>query len=296
MQIHEITKSQVKEGFVGDLKTIGSNLFSKNALYNIGRGGIQGLTGTYLPRDDQSATLEKDTRDRARQLAQQWEKKIKSQKRSQPAPAKTAATDPNWRQDALKSAGAAFGQAPAPRPAPGQMPASVAASAQGQRMMQAYGTPKAGIQGVKEAPEEYTTPSGVIIPGGTTTDPGASGMVDFEQWADQQLTTQVSGTKQPIDLDAVKKDPKVKVELDKVLPQIKKDPTNIAAVEMYFLIAMQGMQRMAAQARQEAGINSKAPSTNPLSRIINDQQLNAIKNLVQNPQMSAVIKQALGIK
>jgi hypothetical protein len=121
-------------------------------------------------------------------------------------------------------------------------------------------------------------------------------MVDFELWADQQLTTQVSGTKQPIDLDAVKKDPKVKVELDKVLPQIKKDPTNIAAVEMYFLIAMQGMQRMAAQARQEAGINSKAPSTNPLSRIINDQQLNAIKNLVQNPQMSAVIKQALGIK
>jgi hypothetical protein len=151
---------------------------------------------------------------------------------------------------------------------------------------------------IKEAPGEYTTPGGIIVPGSTTTDTKSSGTVDFEQWADQKLTTQVSGTKQPIDLDAVKKDPAVKTELDKVLPQIKKDPANIAAVEQYFLTAMQGMQRMAAQARQSAGIdpNATVAGTNPLSKIINDQQLGAIKNLAQNPQTAAVIKQTLGIK
>jgi hypothetical protein len=287
MQIHEITKKRLREGL----------------LSNVGRGFVQGLTGVDFPRaqatDTNANASEKVTRDRARQFAQQWAKQIKTQKKSAPAAqTKPSATDPNWRQDALKSAGAAFGQAPAQRPAPGQMPASVASSAQGQRMMQAYGTPKGGIQGIKEAPQEYTTPGGIVVPGGTTTDPGSSGMVDFEKWADQQLTTQVSGTKQPIDLDAVKRDPAVKAELDKVAPQIKKDPTNLAAVEMYFLTAMKGMQRMAAQARQNAGVDpsATAPSTNPLNKIINDQQLTAIKNLAQNPQTTAAIKQALGIK
>jgi hypothetical protein len=280
-----------------DLGQIGSTVASKSALSNIGKGFLQGVTGVDFPKEPpkDSEALEKATRDRARQLAQQWEKQIRTQKKPAP-PAKSAATNPNWRQDALKSAGATFGQAPAQRPAPGQMPASVAASSQGQRMMQAYGMPKGGIQGIKEAPQEYTTPSGVIVPGGTATDPKSLGMVDFEQWADQQLTTQVSGTKQPIDLDAVKRDPAVKAELDKVLPQIKKDPTNLAAVEMYFLTAMQGMQRLAAQARQNAGVGSKAPSTNPLGKIINDQQLTAIKNLAQNPQTASALKQALGIK
>jgi hypothetical protein len=280
-----------------DLGKIGSAVASKSALSNIGKGFVQGFTGVNFPQQTPQNPLDKATRDQARQLAQQWEKQVRNQKKPAPS-AKSVATDPNWRQDALKSTGAAFGQSPAQRPAPGQMPASVASSAQGQRMMQAYGQPRGGIQGIKEAPQEYTTPGGIVVPGGTTTDPGSSGMVDFEKWADQQLTTQVSGTQQPIDLDAVKKDPEVKADLDKVIPQIKKDPTNIAAVEMYFLTAMRGMQRMAAQARQNAGIdpNVVKATTNPLSKIINDQQLTAIKNLVQNPQTTAAIKQVLGIK
>jgi hypothetical protein len=182
-------------------------------------------------------------------LAQQWKKHIKSQPKPKPAQANTSATSSNWRQDALKSAGAAFGQAPAARSAPGQMPASVASSAQGQRMMQAYGKPRGGIQGIKEAPAEYTTPGGVIVPGVPT--------VDFERWADQQLTTQISGTQQKIDLDTVKKDPAVKAELDKVLPQIKRDPTNLAAVEMYFFTAMKAMQQMANAVKQKQILDIK---------------------------------------
>lgn len=281
MQIHEITKKTLREG----------------ALSNIASGFVQGLTGVNFPRisptSQTHATLDKATRARARQLAQQWQKQLKTQKQTPPTPqTKAPATDPNWRQDALKSVGSALDQTPAQRPAPGQMPASVAASAQGQRMMQAYGQPRGGIQKIKEAPQEYTTPGGVIVPGATPSVP----MIDFEKWADQQLTTQVSGTRQPIDLDAVKKDPEVKAELDKVIPQIKKDPTNIAAVEMYFLTAMKGMQRMAAQARQNAGVDSTSTGTNPLGKIIDNQQLAAIKNLAQNPQTSAAVKQALGIK
>lgn len=148
---------------------------------------------------------------------------------------------------------------------------------------------------LQEATDEYTTSGGIVVPGGTKTDLKSAGTVDFESWADQQLTTQVSGTKQPIDLDAVKKDPAVKAELDKVLPQIKKDPTNLAAVEMYFLTAMKGMQRMAAQARQNAGLGSKASDADPLSKIVNAQQLQALKNLAQNPQMATALKKTLGL-
>jgi len=315
MQIHEITKRRLREGFVSDLKSVGSALKPSRSM---GAGFVQGLTGADFPRQTSQdpATVGKETRKLAKQLAQKWEQQIKTQKKPAPAaqakpsattqaqPVAPAARSPAEIAD-MKAKG--FDPATGQKITPGTTPS--AASTQpimlgGKRLdpknpndakvlaaMQAQGK-------LQEAPQEYTTPGGVIVPGGTTTDPKSLGTIDFEQWADQQLTTQVSGTGQSIDLDAVKKDPVVKAELDKVIPQIKKDPANIAAVEMYFLKAMEGMQRMAAQARQNAGIEpaSTAPSTNPLSKIINDQQLTAIKNLVQNPQTTAAIKQALGIK
>ena len=301
MQIHEITKRPLREGALG----------------NIASGFVQGLTGIDFPRQTTQSTLDKDTRDQARKFAQQWEKQINAQAKSKPAPAQNKAsqtgaqtytppTDPAEIAD-MKAKG--FDPATGQRITSGTPPATSARGKQpimlgGKRLdpknpndakvlaaMQAQGK-------LQEAPQEYTTPSGVIVPGGTTTDPKSLGIVDFEQWADRQLTTQVSGTGQHIDLDAVKKNPAVKAELDKVLPQIKKDPTNTAAVEEYFLTAMKGMQLMAAQARQGAGIdpNVAKATTNPLSKIINDQQLTALKNLIQNPQMAATIKQALGIK
>lgn len=250
MQIHEITQASLREGVMSNIKRYAPAVAS---------GFLQGLTGVNFPSPggENPAAIERETRKRARQLAQQWTQKVKTQKKPQPARDKSSATDPNWRQAALKSAGAAFGQAPATRPAPGQMPASVASSAQGQRMLQAYGQPRRGIQSIKEAPAEYTTASGIIVPGGTRTDPASLGEVDFEKWADQQLTTQITGTGQKIDLDAVKKDPAVKAELDKVLPQIKRDPTATAAVEMYFLIAMKVMQKLANAVKQKNTLGIK---------------------------------------
>lgn len=250
MQIHEITQASLREGVMS--KVMG-------AIPSVASGFVQGFTGVNFPSpsDENPAAIERETRKRARQLAQRWTQKIKTQTKPQPARDKSSDTDPNWRQAALKSAGAAFGQAPADRPSPGQMPASVASSAQGQRMLQAYGQPRRGIQSIKEAPAEYTTASGIIIPPGTRTDPASLGEVDFEQWADQQLTTQITGTGQKIDLDAVKKDPAVKAELDKVLPQIKRDPTATAAVEMYFLIAMKAMQKLATAVKQKNTLGIK---------------------------------------
>ena len=300
MQIHEITIRRLREGALG----------------NIASGFVQGLTGVDFPRQATQSTLDKDTREQARKFAQQWEKQIKTQKKSSPATptqSKTSTTTQSQPNASVPRSPAEIADMKAKGfdPATGQRitPATTPAGTQpimlgGKRLdpknpndakvlaaMQAQGK-------LQEAPEEYTTPGGVIVPGGTATDPKSLGVIDFEQWADRLLTTQVSGTGQHIDLDAVKKIPAVKAELDKVLPQIKKDPGNIAAVEMYFLTAMKGMQAMAAQARQSAGVdpNVVKATTNPLSKIINAQQLTALKNLVQNPQMAATIKQALGIK
>jgi hypothetical protein len=61
MQIHEITKKSLREGVWGDLKgnlkAIGSAVGSKSARTNIGRGFVQGLTGTRVPPTIDAAAL-----------------------------------------------------------------------------------------------------------------------------------------------------------------------------------------------------------------------------------------------
>jgi hypothetical protein len=56
-------------------------------------------------------------------------------------------------------AGARMGKVPSGKnPAPGQMSASVASSAQGKKMQQAYGKPKGGIQGMESDLDEAAGP------------------------------------------------------------------------------------------------------------------------------------------
>jgi hypothetical protein len=126
---------------------------------------------TYKPAGNQSAS-DPNWRQDALKAAGAKFPQSESKRRSK---SKTSNKNPNWRQDALKSVGAAFDPPPAPRPAPGQMPASVAASKQGKLMLQAYGKPRGGIQDIDEAPLKYTTPGGIEVPAGTKTDqaPGA---------------------------------------------------------------------------------------------------------------------------
>jgi hypothetical protein len=262
MQIHEITKKSLREG----------------ALRNIGSGFIQGLTGVDFSRQRQTddTALQRATQKRARQLAQQWEKQIKTQTKSAPAaqakpgattPARppTSPASPTAQKSALPSI--TLGNQLLTKGPDGKWRGETGAvimdpiqAARIDKAYQAREYQKKQFQQtaiIKEAPKEYTTPGGIVVPGGTRTDPGSLGTVDFEQWADQQLTTQITGTGQKIDLDTVKKDPAVKAELDKILPQIKQDPTSTAAVEQYFLIAMNGMQQLANAVKQKNTLESK---------------------------------------
>ena len=246
MRIREITKHSIREGALG----------------NIGRGFVQGVTGVDFPRQSQSddsdsddSALQRATQKRAKQLAQQWAQHIKTQQTPQPAtapvnePAATAEpVQPTMTRDQISQWISRNSQDPA------ALKAALDA-------INAQAEPGATNSNLKEAipkVKPITRPVGGLAARSAQRNAPATTApptVDFERWADQQLTTQISGTGQKIDLDAVKKDPATKAELDKVLPQIKKDPNNLAAVEQYFLYAMKGMQRMADAVKQKLAGN-----------------------------------------
>jgi hypothetical protein len=340
MQIHEITLRPIEEGI---LRTIGQDIkgavtepFQKlKTIANTPGAWTSGTTAAAAldqrdraqadqtiaqQQQQRSAQVLQQTQQRAKQLAQQWLQVVKSQatdpnwrqdalksagvkfpqsESKQRSKSKTSNKNSSWRQDALKSVGAAFDPPPAPRPAAGQMPASVAASRQGKLMLQAYGKPKGGIQDIDEAPQEYTTPSGLVVPGSTKTDQQADKTIGdkFLDWSDQQLVSVIPGTRQEINMDMVRKDPgllqSVKAAQDKVL----KDPSNIQAVEDYFETAMQAMQQLSARFKQSVKpARGSEQAAGLLGRILDQRQLDKIKGLLQNPQLAAQVKIELGIQ
>jgi len=352
MQIHEITKRPLREALLGNLaRGVASGLtgfdipqsqgsIDKNAAAAAEKLRAQGYgQPAKLPTvQDAVANVQKNPAQQQyiKGLVAQWKQaapdvsatrpKVQTPTGSQP---KTAATDPNWRQDALKSAGAAFGQAPAQRPAPGQMPASVAASAQGQKMMQAYGKPRGGVQDIEEAPEEYTTPSGVIVPGGTKTDraPGAAPAATpvagneykdtFLKWARENLQTRVPGTGVTITLDKLLTTD-IKDELDRALDQVivtqGDQQKNAVAVNNFLTIAVAGVARESQKIKQEYGRGSPAGPVptgqagkgimtqqelrNKLASEVelNNKQLDALNKLGQDPVARQALLKSWGVQ
>ena len=351
MQIHEITLRPLDEGI---LRTIGQDIkgavtepFQKlKTIANTPGAWTSGTTAAAAldqrerahadqtiaqQQQQRSAQVLQQTQQRAKQLAQQWDQIIKTQQKPQPAQADSAATDPNWRQDALKSAGVKFPQSeskqrskskignknpnwrqdalksvgatfdppPAPRPTPGQMPASVAASRQGKLMLQAYGKPRGGIQDIDEAPQEYTTPGGIVVPGGVKTDQQADKTIDnkFLDWSDQQLASVIPGTRQEINMDMVRKDTELSQSVKAAQDKVSKDPNNIQAVEDYFETAMQAMQQLSARIKQSARpARGGAQAGGLLGRVLDQRQLDKLKGLLQNPQLAPQVKTELGIQ
>jgi hypothetical protein len=204
----------------------------------------------------------------------------------------------------------------AARANPGQMPASVAKSAQGHKMQQAYGTPRGGIQGMQsdleEAPQEYTTPSGIVVPGGsktdkstatsqpvasrpaasqTTTDPIAS---TFVAWSDGQLASRDPITGQPITMDDVRaKFPDLNDRLTKFLGQIVKTqgtPQQAAAVEEYAKLAVSGIQAIAQSSR------NRAPQQRTTDLGVSPQQLASLRALGQTPAGKDLLIKQLGLR
>jgi hypothetical protein len=229
MQIHEITKAALQEGIFDAFKTpekIAAQAAEK--LKAQGYGQRKPLPAV----QDSVAAVQKNPAQQQyiKGLVAQWaqvapkasdpnwrQDALKSagvnfpqSESKQRSKSKTSGKNSNWRQDALKSVGAAFDPPPAPRPAPGQMPALVAASKQGKLMLQAYGKPRGGIQDIDEAPQEYTTPGGIEVPVGTKTDQAPRVPVAdneykdaFVKWAGEKLRTVDSVTRQTITLDQV---------------------------------------------------------------------------------------------
>ena len=198
---------------------------------------------------------------------------------------------------------------------PGQMPASVAKSAQGQKMQQAYGTPRGGIQGMQsdleEAPQEYTTPGGIVVPGGTKTDkstatpqpaasrPAASQTATdpiastFVAWSDGQLASRDPITGQTITMDDVRaKFPDLNDRLTKFLGQIVKTQgtaQQIAAVEEYAKLAVSGIQALAQTSR------NRAPQQRTTDLGVSPQQLAGLRSLGQTPAGKEMIIKQLGL-
>jgi hypothetical protein len=187
----------------------------------------------------------------------------------------------------MKASGINPAAAPTPRAAPGQMPADVAASAQGQKMQQAYGPPRGGIQGMQsDNLKEQTGPATVID--------------QFRKWSDGQLTGRITGTRDQVSMNDVRQDPAENAKLDAILGRIAQKPDDAAAVEEYLTTAMQAMQRISAQKRASLGISRGATAATGeeiLMRYIPPAQLEELKQLVKNNlRVQQQIKIELGMR
>lgn len=147
---------------------------------------------------------------------------------------------------------------PGVRPKYGQMPADVASSEQGQRMIQAYGQPKGGIQKkMNEAPQEYTTPGGIVVPSGTRSDqtPGAPAKTattqtngykqSFLKWSDSQLQSRDSRYNTITMADVRQNVPGIQTALDKKLEDVVKargTAQSAEAIKAYLEVAIAGVQ------------------------------------------------------
>jgi hypothetical protein len=299
MQIHEVTLARVDEGLLDLAKKAGSGLAQA------GKGAAKAIAGTTVARDiagtvggafdkakavlttpgaittargygaaiDQAerAQADKYMQQYQQQLAQQTQQHSKKLRQGWVNHMKTSGIDP---------------ATPTTRAEPGQMPADVAASAQGQKMQQAYGPPRGGIQGMPSDDLKEQTAANTVRD-------------EFVRWADSQLTGQITGTRNQVSMDDVRQDPTEKAKLDAILGRIAQQPDDAAAVEQYFTTAMQAMQRISAEKRASLGISRGATAATGdeiLPRYIPPAQLEELKQLAKNPQVAAKIKSELGIR
>jgi hypothetical protein len=178
---------------------------------------------------------------------------------------------------------------------------------------------------VREAPAEYTTPSGIVVPGGAKTDqtsvtPSNVYRDAFVKWAGEKLRTVDPTTRQPITLDQVNKTD-IKDELDRALTQVVAtagDPAkNTAAVNNYLTIAVAGVARVSQKLRQDSvyGVTDK-PDTpastgqtgqsivtqqeirNKLAQEVglNNSQIAQLKKLGQDPAARAALLKSFGVQ
>jgi hypothetical protein len=350
MQIHEITKRPLKEGLLGDL----------------GRGLASGMTGFDIPRSQTSidrdaaasaaklqaqgagepravptvqdavASVQKNTAQQQyiKGLVAQWQQKSKELKPSTPQiqPQSTVATAAATPTPSTPStSGTAMVRPTYGKPG---APTVSFAGQRGQRPLDPKNPSDAKIlaqlqsQGkLNEAPQEYTTPGGIVVPGGTKTDrttartPAPSAPVSgqyqdtFEKWAAEKLQTNIPrvGT---VTLDDIKKTD-IKDELDRALAQVVATAgnaqKNAVAVNNYLTIAVAGVARKSQQLRQDnnkgggggAGgsmLGGAITTQQELNDKLKDEvkinagQIEALKKILQNPADRQALFKAVGVR
>lgn len=320
MQIHEVTQPGILRTIGQDLKGAVTAPFQKAAAvldtpdamtnpraYSDAMNKYRaGQVSQLEPQVQQqlSAQVAQKTQQRAKELAQSWTDLVKSKN---PASRLKSAPTP------LKPTGQ-YATKPAPGTTVNMDPGAVAIKEQA-----TPGTPTAAelaayqakLAAASQPPSTgFAAVSGPTLPGGkvrpqVTANPKTiltgTRAKEFKSWASQQLASQIPGTKQTITLDqVVKKYPEIRQQLNTVLTNIIRGNNDPKAVEQYFTIAMQGMQRLSAELKQSGAASSTSRSTNPmatgvLNRYVDSVTSQRLKDLARNPTYAEILKKELGI-
>jgi len=275
MQIHEVTQLTTE----GILKTIGQDIKGAVGGAIDKAGAVLSTPGALTTARGYGAAIDQAERAQADKYMQQYQQQLAQQTQQH-----AKKLSQGW-VNHMKSSGINPAATTA-RAEPGQMPADVAASAQGQKMQQAWGPPRGGIQGMQsDNLKEQTGPDTVID--------------QFRKWSDGQLTGRITGTRDQVSMNDVRQDPTENAKLDAILGRIAQKPDDAAAVEEYFTTAMQAMQRISAEKRASLGISRDATAATGeeiLPQYIPPTQLEELKQLAKNAQVAAKIKSELGIR
>lgn len=340
MQIHEITKVQLQEGMFDAFKTpekIAAQAAEK--LQAQGYGQRKSLPSV----QDSVAAVQKNPAQQQyiKGLVAQWQQSApkapvsKTTATTTPVPSttKTAATPQRSTQPSITIGGKLLTKG-GDGLWHGETGAAVTDPAQAAKIDKAYQDQeyrKKQFQQtaiVREAPAEYTTPSGIVVPGGAKTDQTPATATTeyrdaFVKWAGEKLRTVDPATRQTITLDQVNKTD-IKDELDRAQDQVvatASDPAkNTVAINNYLTIAVAGVARVSQQLRQDSvyGSSDNANKTNmststgqvgqaivtqqeirnKLSKDVklSNTQIDDLKKLAQNPADRAALLKSFGVQ
>ena len=336
MQIHEITKFSLNEGLLDAFKT--PDKIAAQAAQKLQAQGY-GQRKPLPAIQDSVAVVQKNPAQQQyiKGLVAQWQQSAPKvpgpgTTPTTPAKTKTAATPQRSAQPSITIGGKLLTKG-GDGLWHGETGAAVTDPAQAAKIDKAYQDQeyrKKQFQQtaiVREAPAEYTTPSGIVVPGGAKTDQTPATATTeyrdaFEKWAAEKLRTNLPqiGT---ITLDDVKATD-IKDELARALVQVVAtagDPVkNTVAVNNYLTIAVAGVARVSQKLRQDSvyGSSDNANKTNMSAStgrtgqaIVTQQeirdkltrevglsaaQIEELKKLTQDPAARAALLKSFGVQ
>jgi hypothetical protein len=158
----------------------------------------------------------------------------------------------------------------------------------------------ADLPGAKPAPGGAVPASATARPPMKATPPLQSRYAqNFKTWVTSKVADKSSG----LGLADVEKMPNMSRILNQALAKVvttQQNPNdNIAAVEQYLLIVGQSMQKLSAKNKATQQNNPRrqsASSVTPLSSIVNNKQIEALKDMAKDPTGAYDIKTTLGLR